>query len=100
MVYRFGEFKPLCMCCVRVLRGAVVEYLALKPCCECEERGITGVLSVRISLTRILRGLQSRDDSVSDLVGLRTGTNLPNSICWIWCCVDGVIEDVCQSPDG
>ena len=33
-----GEFRPSCMCCVSVVSDVVVEWCALKPCCE-GERG-------------------------------------------------------------
>ena len=30
----FGAFRPSCMCCVRIVRSVVAEFLALKPCLD------------------------------------------------------------------
>ena len=56
----FGAFRPSCMCCVSVGRSVVEECLALKPCLV-GGRGMSRVMRFRISLSRILRGMQRRD---------------------------------------
>ena len=82
------------MCCVTVLRSAAVECLALKPCWV-GERGMSWVMRLRISPSRILRGLHRRDiglweyGSVGDLDGFRIGAILSSFqmlgmlFCWI-----------------
>ena len=57
---RFGAFRPSCMRCVSVVRSVVVEFLALKPCWV-DEFWKPGMILMRISFSRILRGLQKRD---------------------------------------
>ena len=52
----FGALRPSCMCCISVMTS-VVECLALKPCWV-GERGMSGVICLRISLSRSLRGFQ------------------------------------------
>ena len=56
----FGAYKPSCMCCVSVMRNVASECLALKRCCV-GERGMSGVIWLRISLSTILRGFQRTD---------------------------------------
>ena len=53
----FGVFRLSCMCCVSVVGSVVEECLALKLCLM-SERGMSGVILSKISLSRILRGLQ------------------------------------------
>ena len=74
----FGELRPSCIVCVRVVRRVVVECRARNPCCV-GERGMCGVMFVRISLSSILTGLGRRDiglyeaGSVGVLLGLSIG---------------------------
>ena len=53
-----GIFRPSCMYCVSVVRSVVVECRALKPCCV-GDRGICGVIVLRISLSINLVGLHN-----------------------------------------
>ena len=48
------------MCSLSVVRSVVVECLALKKC-YMGEKGMSEVILLRISLSRILRKLQRRD---------------------------------------
>ena len=51
------------MHCFIVVRLVVVECRALKPCCV-DERGMCGVILLRISLSRILTGLHNNEIGV------------------------------------
>ena len=53
-----GMYKPSCSYCVSIVRSVVVECRALKPCCV-GDRGMCGVVALRISLSRILTGLHN-----------------------------------------
>ena len=53
-------FKPSCMYCVTSVRSAVAECRALKPCCV-GDRGMCGVIVLRISLSRILTGFHNKE---------------------------------------
>ena len=55
-----GTFRPSCMYCVSVVRSVVVECRALKPCCV-SDRGMCGVIVLRINLSRILMGLHYKE---------------------------------------
>ena len=73
-----GTFRPSCMYCVIVVRSVVVECRALKPSCV-GDRGMCDVNVLRISLSRILIGLDNREiglydeGSVGILLGLSMG---------------------------
>ena len=66
------------MYCVSVVRDVVVECRTLMPCFV-GERGICGVIVLRISLSRIMIGLHNKEiglygeASVGNLLGLRRG---------------------------
>ena len=55
-----GIFRPSCMYCVSVVRSVVVECRALKPCCV-GDKGMCGVIVLRINLSRILIGLHNKE---------------------------------------
>ena len=55
-----GIFRPSCMYCVSVVRSVAVECKALKPCCV-GGSGMSGVVVLRISLSRILMGLHNNE---------------------------------------
>ena len=87
----FGTFRPSCMYCVSVVRSAVVECRALKPCCV-GDRGMCGVIVLRIGLSRTLMGLHNKEiglhdeGSVGILLGLSVGKILLFSRCVEYCC--------------
>ena len=55
-----GIFRPSCMHCVSVVRSVMVECSALKPCCV-GDKGMRGVIVLRISLSRTLMGLHNKE---------------------------------------
>ena len=77
-----GMFRPSCMYCVSVVRSFVVEFRALKPCCV-DDRGICGVIFLRISFSRILTYLHNKEIGLFDVgsvgvwFGLSMGITLP-----------------------
>ena len=70
------------MFCVGVARSVVVECRALKPCCV-GDRGMCGVIVLRISISRIFIGLLNKELCLYDegcvgiLLCLGTGMILP-----------------------
>ena len=55
-----GILRPSCMCCVSIVRSVVVECRALNPCCV-GDRGICGVVVLRLRLLRTLMGLHKEE---------------------------------------
>ena len=62
-----GKFRPSCMYCVRVVMNVVVECRALKPCCVVD-KGMCGVIVLRINLARIFIGLQNKEVDLYDVL--------------------------------
>ena len=56
----FEIFSPSCMYYVNVARSVVIESRALKPCFV-GDKGVCGVIVLKISLSRILIGLQNKE---------------------------------------
>ena len=56
----FGLFRTSCMYCVSVGRSVVVSCRALKSCCI-GDRGMYGVIVLRINLSRCLIGLHNKE---------------------------------------
>jgi len=99
-----GMFRTLYMYCVIVVRSVVVECRALKPCCV-DDRGMCGVIVLRISLSRILTRLHNKEiglydeGSVGVLLGLGMGMILPFfQMCGMLLCT--MVEDVGEGPNG
>ena len=56
-------FKLSCMYCFSIVRSAVVERRALKPCCV-SDRGMCGVIVLRISLSIFLTVLHNKENGL------------------------------------
>ena len=56
-----GMFRLSCMYCVSVVTTVVVECRTLKPCCVGDRR-MCGVIMLRINLSRILIGMNNKEN--------------------------------------